>query len=419
MTRRLTLSILLVICALVPAGAVRASAPQPAYADEAFARVNTERGRAGRAALARLRSVELAAQLHAMDMANREYMDHATAAAPSPVFPDPAGFPAISFTGGMSAAGRLRASGYAFSANGWGENVAYNWGYGSGSPQVAVDGWMNSTGHRDNILNGNFRGAGMGAALSASGKVYYCQVFVVYTAGQPLISGNAALWPAPVPTDRTAPAGWRGLSPVSARTLTPTCSIMVTDTGSGLDVASAGYRFSRDGGVTWSAWTRAACSGTPGTTVEQQITASAVPFNQESRQNRIQFRIADRAGNWGYSPASFITTDRTAPGPWANPAPTRTTDLTPDCTVQVSDAMSGLQVGSAQYRYSVDGGVTWSGWAGAACTGSNGATTVQTVRASGVPFNSAHASRNRLQFRISDAAGNSGVSGAYTINTTP
>jgi hypothetical protein len=164
--------------------------------------VNAERAKVGLALLARLREVELAAQLHAMDMAGREYMDHATAPSAEPVSPDPAGFPNVRFTGGMSAADRLRAcqsevqhlepSTPAGAAR-LGENVAYNFGYRDRSPQSAVTGWMNSSGHRANILNPSFQGAGIGAAVSASGKVYYCQMFVTSTAGQALITRNADL----------------------------------------------------------------------------------------------------------------------------------------------------------------------------------------------------------------------------------
>src|SRR5262249_390309 len=36
------------------------------------------------------------------------------------------------------------------------------------------------------------------------------------------------------------------------------------------------------------------------------------------------------------------------------------TDLTPDVTIKVKDTLAGLNVGEAFYRYSKDGGTTWS-----------------------------------------------------------
>jgi len=57
--------------------------------------------------------------------------------------------------------------------NGVGENVAY--GYSSGTAVTA--GWMGSTGHRQNILNPDYRQLGVGAAQDADGHWYAAQVF--------------------------------------------------------------------------------------------------------------------------------------------------------------------------------------------------------------------------------------------------
>ncbi len=54
-----------------------------------------------------------------------------------------------------------------------GENVAY--GFPSG--QAVTEGWMNSSGHRANILNSRFRLLGVGAAQSNEGVWYAVQVF--------------------------------------------------------------------------------------------------------------------------------------------------------------------------------------------------------------------------------------------------
>jgi len=58
--------------------------------------------------------------------------------------------------------------------NAVGENVAY--GYPSGR-SVVNDGWMNSDGHRANILNPDFKLMGIGARKGHDGRWYVAQVF--------------------------------------------------------------------------------------------------------------------------------------------------------------------------------------------------------------------------------------------------
>ncbi|NYC93835.1 uncharacterized protein YkwD [Clostridium acetobutylicum] len=41
-----------------------------------------------------------------------------------------------------------------------------------------MNGWMNSPGHRANILGRQYREIGVGAARSRSGKIYWTQVFI-------------------------------------------------------------------------------------------------------------------------------------------------------------------------------------------------------------------------------------------------
>lgn len=53
-----------------------------------------------------------------------------------------------------------------------GENIAY----GQRSPQEVVNGWMNSPGHRANILNGSFDKIGIGVYQS-KGVIYWSQLF--------------------------------------------------------------------------------------------------------------------------------------------------------------------------------------------------------------------------------------------------
>jgi uncharacterized protein YkwD len=57
------------------------------------------------------------------------------------------------------------------------ENIAYNQGYDDPAA-FAVERWMTSAKHRENILRAGFTHAGLGVAKSADGTVYFTQVFV-------------------------------------------------------------------------------------------------------------------------------------------------------------------------------------------------------------------------------------------------
>ena len=55
-----------------------------------------------------------------------------------------------------------------------GENIAY----GQRTPQEVMNAWMNSQGHRANILNANFTTIGVGYVQDSSGVGYWTQLFV-------------------------------------------------------------------------------------------------------------------------------------------------------------------------------------------------------------------------------------------------
>jgi uncharacterized protein YkwD len=57
-----------------------------------------------------------------------------------------------------------------------GENIAYAT-EGYYSPQAVVDAWMNSSGHRANILKTNFTSVGIGYAKS-DGLEFFVQLFI-------------------------------------------------------------------------------------------------------------------------------------------------------------------------------------------------------------------------------------------------
>jgi uncharacterized protein YkwD len=72
---------------------------------------------------------------------------------------------------GSDMGGRVRAAGYGFVAAG--ENIAWN----PRDPAEAIRTWMNSEGHRANILSREFTEAGVAVAVNSRGERYWTQVF--------------------------------------------------------------------------------------------------------------------------------------------------------------------------------------------------------------------------------------------------
>ena len=128
--------------ALPPA---QAAGPETAYARQAFAATNDARADAGLKALRKNRCLQKFAKAQAKLMAQHEEMFHQELG------------PILSRCG----------------LSGVGENVAY--GYASGR-SVVDDGWMNSEGHRANIL-GSYRLMAIGARKGHDGRWYVAQVF--------------------------------------------------------------------------------------------------------------------------------------------------------------------------------------------------------------------------------------------------
>jgi uncharacterized protein YkwD len=55
-----------------------------------------------------------------------------------------------------------------------GENIAA----GQKTPEDVVNSWMNSSGHRANILSENFTAIGVGVAEDVNGTLYWVQMFI-------------------------------------------------------------------------------------------------------------------------------------------------------------------------------------------------------------------------------------------------
>jgi uncharacterized protein YkwD len=133
----------------VAANATTAKASKRQIVRATLCQINRTRHRYHLHRLRLNKKLSRAARRHARDMARRNYFSHDT-------------------LGGGSFLDRIRRTGYLKNAHSWivGENLA--WGSrGYSRPQVIMKMWMNSPGHRANILNGSFREIGIGVAYDA------------------------------------------------------------------------------------------------------------------------------------------------------------------------------------------------------------------------------------------------------------
>jgi uncharacterized protein YkwD len=113
--------------------------------------LNAERARHGLPRLTLSKKLSAAARRHARDMVRRDYFAHDS-------------------LGGGTFVDRIRRSGYLKDARSWsvGENLA--WGSRERSaPRAITTMWMNSAGHRANVLSPAFREVGIGFAIGAPG----------------------------------------------------------------------------------------------------------------------------------------------------------------------------------------------------------------------------------------------------------
>ena len=123
----------------------------------AFDLINAERQRRGLRPLVLDGALTRIARYHSENMARDGVLNHVD-------------------SDGLDLRGRAEVLGL----RGWralGENIAYNQGY-SDPTAFAVERWMVSDKHRENILNEEFTHAGIGIARSADGRVFFTQVFM-------------------------------------------------------------------------------------------------------------------------------------------------------------------------------------------------------------------------------------------------
>lgn len=146
-------SLALGACLVVSASLVQAQAScsRPANAQSlessVFSGVNSIRSQGARAALNQRSPLSQAAQAHACDMARNDFFSHTG-------------------SDGSNVQARVTRAGYRACVVA--ENIA--WGYSDA--QRVLSGWMNSAGHRRNMLHDRVRDVGIGVASGPRGPVW-------------------------------------------------------------------------------------------------------------------------------------------------------------------------------------------------------------------------------------------------------
>ncbi len=133
-----------------------ASVSLGAMEQDMFEQHNQQRGAAGVAALQLDPTLELVARQRAEDMASKGYFSHTS----------PTGVTAFTLLDGR---------GYKYAIAG--ENIARNNYPDAQTVDTAMTGFMNSPGHRENILEPRYTRVGIAMAIGADGMKYFAVVF--------------------------------------------------------------------------------------------------------------------------------------------------------------------------------------------------------------------------------------------------
>ncbi len=124
----------------------------------AFQLINDRREKSGLLPLKWSDDVAQIARLHSQNMANYNFFSHA--GLDGSLVNDRADFLGI---------------------NKWqaiGENIAYNQGF-ENPVEFAVERWMQSPKHRDNLLSSRWKESGIGVAVTKNGTYYFTEVFLI------------------------------------------------------------------------------------------------------------------------------------------------------------------------------------------------------------------------------------------------
>ena len=123
------------------------------YEQQVVDLVNKERAAAGLSALKINTKLSSVAEKKAEDLRDKNYFSHT-----SPTYGSPFDM--------------MKQFGITYTAAG--ENIAK----GQKTPSAVMNGWMNSEGHRANIMNSNYTEIGVGYVTDSNGNTYWVQMFI-------------------------------------------------------------------------------------------------------------------------------------------------------------------------------------------------------------------------------------------------
>jgi uncharacterized protein YkwD len=135
----------------VAPGTTSTTSTLAAYETEVIRLTNVERAKAGCAALTTDARLTNAARLHSQDMVTKSFFSHTG-------------------SNGSTFVTREQAAGYPSPSA---ENIAW----GQRTPADVMNAWMNSAGHKANILSCGSHAVGVGVVLNAQGAPYWTQDF--------------------------------------------------------------------------------------------------------------------------------------------------------------------------------------------------------------------------------------------------
>lgn len=136
-----------------PTGSSPSGTVGTAEENEVIRLVNAERAKGGCSAVKHDPQLRAAAYGHSADMAAKNYFSHTS-------------------KDGRSFMDRIKAAGFT-GGSAWAENIAM----GQRTPAQVMQSWMNSSGHKANIMNCRYNLIGVGLAKTSSGTPYWTQDF--------------------------------------------------------------------------------------------------------------------------------------------------------------------------------------------------------------------------------------------------
>ncbi|MDH6182310.1 putative cell wall-binding protein [Microbacteriaceae bacterium SG_E_30_P1] len=275
MARLSRAAVALVVGALVTFGLVTPANAATGMAGEVFTLVNQQRASQGLPALVSDPTLDHAAATWAQYLASTGQFIHSSSSWRSDM---------------------ISGAGWTFS----GENIAA--GYPSSS--TVMNAWMNSSGHRANILNGSYVGVGIGYVSGGPYGHYWVQIFAgsaprVTPGSTPVISGSATVggsltastsgWPSGTTLSWSWASGGVTIPGATSQTYTPT----ITDGGRKLTVSVTGSKSGYYPATTVSAPSATVSNGASSTRI-----AGANRYEASANMSR--------AGFAGGAPVAFV-----------------------------------------------------------------------------------------------------------------